>query len=79
MINGFALNHHKSLQIYFFCVKRRAKKDFLKDVRSTVVTGHRELVLYRFSYFLPFQFSAWTFVVSHAVFPLCFRSPGLPK
>ena len=27
MINGFALNHDKSLQIYFyFCVMRQAKK-----------------------------------------------------
>ena len=26
----------KSLQIYFFCVKRQAKNDFLKDVESTV-------------------------------------------
>ena len=25
------------LQIYFFCVKRQAKIDFLKDVKSTVV------------------------------------------
>ena len=30
MINGFALNHDKSLQIYFFYVKRQAKGDFLK-------------------------------------------------
>ena len=37
MTNGFALNHDKSLQIYFFCVKRQAKNDFLKDVESTVV------------------------------------------
>ena len=36
MTNGFALNHDKSLQIYFFCIKRQAKKDFLKDVESTV-------------------------------------------
>ena len=34
--NGFALNHDKNLQIYFFCVKRQAKNDFLKDVESTV-------------------------------------------
>ena len=32
----FALNHDKSLQIYFFCVKRQAKIDFLKDVGSAV-------------------------------------------
>ena len=37
MTNGFALNHDKSLQIYFFCVKCQAKNDFLKDVESTVV------------------------------------------
>ena len=36
MTNGFALNHNKSLQIYFYCVKRQAKIDFLKDVESTV-------------------------------------------
>ena len=33
---GLVLNHDKSLQIYFFCVKRQAKNDFLKDVESTV-------------------------------------------
>ena len=36
MTNGFALNHDKSLQIYFFCLKRRANNYFLKDVESTV-------------------------------------------
>ena len=36
MTNGFALNNDKSLQIYFFCVKRQAKNKFLKDVESTV-------------------------------------------
>ena len=36
MTNGFALNHEKSLQIYFFCVKCQAK-NFLKDVKSTVI------------------------------------------
>ena len=40
MTNGFALNHDKNLQIYFFCVKRQAKNDFLKDVESTVVAAH---------------------------------------
>ena len=39
MTNGFALNHDKSLQIYFFCVKCQAKNDFLKDVESTVSIG----------------------------------------
>ena len=34
MINGFSLDHDKSLQIYLFCVKRHAKHDFLKDVES---------------------------------------------
>ena len=33
MTNGFPLNHDKSLQIYFFCVKRQGKKDFLKEVK----------------------------------------------
>ena len=37
MTNGFALNHDKNLQIYFFCVKRQAKNDFLKNVESTVI------------------------------------------
>ena len=37
MTNGYALNHDKKLQIYFFCVKRQAKNDFLKAVESTVV------------------------------------------
>ena len=36
MTNGFVLNHDKTLHIYFFCLKRRAKNDFLKDVESTV-------------------------------------------
>ena len=31
-----ALNHEKHLKIYFF-VKHQAKKDFSKDVESTVV------------------------------------------
>ena len=35
-IHGFALNHDKSLQINFICVKHRAKNDFQKDVESTV-------------------------------------------
>ena len=34
----FALNHDKSLQIYFLSVKRQAKNDFPKDVERTVVT-----------------------------------------
>ena len=34
--NGFALNHDKSLQINFICVKHQAKNNFLKDVESTV-------------------------------------------
>ena len=37
MANGFALNHVKSLHIYFFWVKHIAKNDFLRDVESTVV------------------------------------------
>ena len=39
MTDGFALNHNKSLQIYFFCIKRQAKNDFLKDVESIVGNG----------------------------------------
>ena len=37
----FALNHDKSLQIDFFCVKRLANNDFLKDVESTVERGNK--------------------------------------
>ena len=37
MKNGFALNHDKSMQIYFFSIKGQTKNDFLKDVESTVV------------------------------------------
>ena len=47
-INGFALNHDKSLQIFLFCVKLQAKKkkkkkkkkknDFLEDFKSTVLS-----------------------------------------
>ena len=36
LTKGFALNHDKSLPIFFFCVKRQAKNGFLKDVESTV-------------------------------------------
>ena len=43
MTNSFALNHGKKLQIYFFCLKRRAKNDFLKDVESTV--GHLKMMI----------------------------------
>ena len=35
MTNGFAFNHDKRLQFYFFRVKRQAKNDFLEDVKST--------------------------------------------
>ena len=38
-----ALIHDKSLQIYFFCVKRQAKNDFLKDVESIVPSKSRTL------------------------------------
>ena len=34
----FALNHAKSLQIYFFCVKRQVKNDFLKNVERRVTS-----------------------------------------
>ena len=46
MTNGFALNHDKSFQIYFFCVKCQTQKDFLKDVESTV--GITKTCLYNF-------------------------------
>ena len=39
MTNGFALNHYTSLQIYFFCVKHKAKNDFVNAVKSTVRTN----------------------------------------
>ena len=42
MTNGFALNHDKSLQIYFFWVKRKVKNYFLKVVESTVVEMLKE-------------------------------------
>ena len=45
MTNGFALNHDKNLQIYFFCVKRQAKNDFLKDVERTVVSSDQIFIL----------------------------------
>ena len=34
--NGSAFNHDKSLQIYFLCTERQAKKDFLKDIENIV-------------------------------------------
>ena len=36
MTYGSALNHGKSLQIYFFYVMCQAKNNFLNDVESTV-------------------------------------------
>ena len=36
LTNGFTLNHDKSLQIYFFYVKRQAKTTFQKNVERTV-------------------------------------------
>ena len=44
--NGFALNHNKILHIYFFCVKRQAKNNFLEDVESTVVYNPMYLGIY---------------------------------
>ena len=50
--NGFALNHDKSLQIYFFCLKHQAKNDFLKDVVSNVgivfkiFPGYTQIILF---------------------------------
>ena len=49
MTNGFALNHDKSLQINFICVKHQAKNDFLKDVESTVITALCAWVFQRYS------------------------------
>ena len=43
---GFALNHDKSLQINFICVKHQTKNDFLKDVESTVGMVFRHFILY---------------------------------
>ena len=40
MTISFALNHDKSLQSDFY-VKRQAKIDFLKDVKSIVVALYR--------------------------------------
>ena len=34
MTNGFALNHDKSLQLYFLCVKRQAKKRLSERCRK---------------------------------------------
>ena len=36
MTNSSALNHDKSLQIYFLRTERQAKHDFLKDIENTV-------------------------------------------
>ena len=36
MTTGFALNHYKSLKIYFNYVKRQELNDFLKDVESNL-------------------------------------------
>ena len=41
MTNGFVLNHDRSLQIYFFCVKCQAKTDFLKDETNFLITKTR--------------------------------------
>ena len=43
MTKGSALNHYKSLQIYFFCVNVKQKNDFLKDVESTVADNSHEM------------------------------------
>ena len=34
MANGFALNHDKSLQIYFLCIKCQAKKQLSERCRK---------------------------------------------
>ena len=65
MTNGFALNHDKSLQINFICVKHQGKNNFLKDVESTVIystilyllliLGHFNLIILVL-YFKPVHF-----------------------
>ena len=55
--NGFALNHDKSLQNYFFYVKSQVKNDFLKDVESTVVCGYLHCSAYGSFPVLPQVFS----------------------
>ena len=40
MKNSFALNHDKSLQIYFFRVKSQSKTNFLKSYQSTALRKH---------------------------------------
>ena len=44
-LQQMTLDHDKSLQVYFFCVKRQAKNDFLKDVKSTVVRVYKVVKL----------------------------------
>ena len=44
--NGFALNHDKNLQIYYFCVKCQGKNDFLKDVESTVEGDYYVIIIF---------------------------------
>ena len=57
MTSGFALlNYDKSLQIYFFCVKRQAKIDFLIDVESTV--GRIQYTIYLTFYNVHFPTTA---------------------
>ena len=36
MTNGFALSHDKSLQIFLFCVKHQAKKNFFERCQKWV-------------------------------------------
>ena len=43
--NGFTLNHDKTLQMYF-CVKRLAINDFLKDFESAIGTRTDGLSLF---------------------------------
>ena len=48
--NGFALNHDKSLQIFFFCVKapgkKRLSKRCWKDSRQTIHMNVKQYFLY---------------------------------
>ena len=45
MTNSFASSHDKHMQIYFFCIKRQANNDFLKEVESTALRKHSYVFL----------------------------------
>ena len=54
MINGFALNQDKSLQIYLFCLKHRAKNDISERCRkhSSKSSQHQKIKQFFFALFL---------------------------